>query len=175
MPSVETWYQMPEDEVELFAHLASTGDCVFVAGNRPSSPEAVVIRPINEFLGMHAETDCAIGLRDRILSQGIQAYGKPDAVKAYGLPGSAECIHYSRTLLEGSALYAANLVIYASYYSDDYSEMISQPADFLRWANSVMRWVRRRANSKVTVNGFDYRATPRAAEAVLSKRVKVEV
>ena len=141
MSAVLTFWQLPGEEEDIVSFVESTGDvvavpCIYVSDMAMFDPTS-----FRDYVRTFDATACSIGLRHRILANGI-AEREVNGKRLYGLPARSEYISYSRpTSLRGHLL-RSNLYAEWDYLSSDNTTLIKKDPDFRLWASKVFAWVR---------------------------------
>jgi len=164
MPSVVTYWQFPEDELEFLAYLEKTGMVMAVPSARKKNRADAMPEPIRSFIERHGPDGLDFGIGD--LEQMITTHRYGDEVLFWVPLMDSDVISYSRGRLRDGKIAQSNLCVYWHYADDETKQLVSKDLDFIKWSRSILNWVRKKTPEKVECNGYPYRATKRVKDAV---------
>ncbi len=166
MANVVTYWQTQEDEKSFLDYLQTTGVIVAFTDQWVESRDLLRAEPIATFIERN-DPDQFLFARQDLLQPSDVERREFGGKMLFGLPHmKANVIAYDRGKLSDGRLPHSNLSAYSVYPNASASAFVEKSAEFLAWMKKVMSWVRRLTPDKVECNGFFYRATKRAGQAV---------
>jgi hypothetical protein len=173
MPKVLGYWQLPDDERDFFAFLRDTGNIVAVPTYWAEDKADVAPMSFAEFVEQHKPANLHFGLAELMRPDLIKEQIF-DGVRRFGMPAMETCeISYSRGKLQSGTLGLSNLSAYLDYPSDDDVTLIKKDETFVKWANRIFNWMRKRTPEKLICNNVPYRATAAVKKAVNSGELQV--
>ncbi len=188
MPAVVTFWQLPGDEKDFLRYLKKTGNVLGIPDLAQKSLEALTPQPLEDCF--ETPDDFYLGLDEFARSAPIKEFeyqGEEEGRKGerlFALDYMSPClIHYTRPRIRNGKLGQSNLYAYWEHPAELDTCFVSwmprlylkkKDPNFVKWAKKVLNWVRRRTPEKIEYNGYPYRATKRAKEAMLAGKIEVE-
>jgi hypothetical protein len=175
MPSVVTYWQLPEDEEEFLDFLVKIGAVMAIpTGPWRRTRAELCPRPVARYIEQDDPSSLYFGLQQHIGEEDIEAR-EQDGEMFFTISDTKSCvIGYDRgRLRKGNKLGQSNIYAYWKYPSADATEMLDKNPDFVKWARRVLGWVRRFTPETAEVHGFPYRATKRVKAALLKGEIEV--
>jgi hypothetical protein len=174
MPSVVTFWQLPEDERDFLEYIHSTGDVLACASMWSDSKQDPQWLPPRTYVSGQNPIQLLITLAEFASRISTRSHKKGDRI-IYGVDSIYECvITYTRgRFRENGALGQSSFSFYSTFPNVEVSRMEKKDPRFLNWAKRVLARARRFTPEKVIFHGFPYRATRRVKEAVVSGRIQV--
>jgi len=170
MPSVHTFWQLPEDEEPLLERLEKFGELYALPNDWRKDPLTLTPRPIREFLAENNPTQLLM-LAGHQLGSVVVEEQDFEGQQLFGVTAMRSCvIAYSRAQFLGELLVLSNLAAYWDYLSEDESEILPKAPEFIEWGKKVFASARRFTAVKLD----DYRATKRVSEAVARGEIELK-
>jgi len=160
MPSVVTFWRLPEEEAEFIDFLTSTGEVTWVPWQKVRDRALLEPQPL-ETLTTEDPDSVLIGLRDTLGEIPVNTLEEGSfAVVATEVP----MLIYQRGKWRGpNKLGSSNLSGEWIVLTRD-GRRIDQPEKFVKWGKKVLQWVRRQ--TPLWHQYERYRITPKVAEAI---------
>jgi hypothetical protein len=171
MSSVVTYWQLPNDEKEFFEFLRSTGNVLAVPDAWFDAKQELVPEPLLTFLENSDPTHFSFGLEECLPDLKVESHDFNGSIKFGFSLMASPLIGYDRGLPRNGELPQSNLCAYVNYPDVGATRLLDKNPSFVRWMKKVMSWARKASPEKLECNGFPYRATRRAKEAVSEGRI----
>jgi hypothetical protein len=178
MAAVLTYWQASEDEVAFRDFLHKSGDVWGVPLRigadmiHYSRAEDIVPKRITYVPGSSDST--WIGLKEDIHKMALVPY-EFEGGRYVGVSHMQSCvIRYDRGQYQDGIVTLSNLCAYWEYPDPQRPVMVRKGPEFIRWANKVFSWVRRRTSEKLCDDrGYYYRATKAVKSGVMAGKLRV--
>jgi hypothetical protein len=157
---------LPEEHVEFWAFLATTGDIWARAlGDTPRdcryppAPAAQFVKRFARKIQHYDAVDVYLGLEKAVLEP--RTYTQTETVggkkvrRRHVDPAGSELIRYAYGVITKDKVMERTVASYYSSYLRD-NEFVRHREEFLKWAKKVMAWLRRRIAGKVPVYRCNY-------------------
>jgi len=171
MPSVVTFWWLPPDEDEFLEYLSGTGEVVALPADCVKSKALLVPKPYKSYIHEHGPTQLLLALQEHVVDCKIDVLSQgQDGV--YNISDlESPVLAYQRGELQDRRLGQSNISAYWSFPSQDAAAMIPKHHTFVKWGKKVLSWIRRSTDDKVECNGFSYRSSRRAKQAVVQGKL----
>lgn len=182
MPSVITFWQLPEDEQRFFSYLHRTGNVLALPNKLPETREEYVLRDLPGYLAERDPDRLYIGLETELLHAPVEPFearitdarGGVTPKRLYRIDDrKAGVIIYDRGRIQEGLLTHSNLVAYFDFVQEPEHVMRWKSDEFIHWAKRVFGWVRRHTPERCEVDGYPYRATSAVRAAVDAGRIQL--
>lgn len=165
MAQVVTYWQLPEDEDRFLRFLESTGNIFAIADAWVETRKELDPRPIRDYLREHNPRQMFFGFADDV-SNGIESR-LFDGHPRVGVASMTACvIGYARGQERNGSLCLSNISAYWEHPDENASQMIRKSPSFVTWGKKTMSWLRANTPCRLECNGYPYRATKGAEDAV---------
>lgn len=166
MPSVFTFWHLPEEDQALLDLVGGTGELYAYPSGWFEMPSALEAKPVQSM------SDCSILL---LTHRDLLGLVSPETQEIsgrsrYGLTAMRSCVvAFDRGCLNGRRLGLSNLAAYWDGLNSDCSELVTKPAEFVAWG----KWVFSRFRKFAPVKVGSYRATKAVATAAAEDVVEL--
>jgi hypothetical protein len=163
MPTVVTFWRLPEEEPEFIEFLSSTGDVVWLPWQKVPDRSMLVPRPLDTLTTQDPDS-VLLGLRDTLGEIPINTFAEGSRQSFAIVATEVPMLIYQRGKWRGQKkLGSSNLSGEWTVVTRD-NRRIDQPDKFVKWGKKVMQWVRKR--TPLWHQYERYRITPKVAEAI---------
>jgi hypothetical protein len=146
MPTVFSFWRLPEEEQDFLAFLDKSGGAVAIPFERFRRKEDMVFQPISELL--ESENPDAVLFSLQNLADQLRIHAVSDDLGTYytASPMDSSMIAYERGKLSTDRkLGVTSLAAYWKFLNDADNQFADKPAEFVSWGKRVFRWLRRTA------------------------------
>jgi hypothetical protein len=145
MPSVLTFWQLPEEEAAFIEYLQTTGNVLALPSRWVKTREELSPQPIRAYLETHDPPQISFGLEQHLkdISPEPRIY---EGESGFMQPSEMEfcLIGYNRPRFRrNTELGQSNLAAYWQRLDPEARILVEKPPEFVRWGKAVFAWLRR--------------------------------
>jgi hypothetical protein len=143
MPTVVTFWRLPEEETPFLDYLENSGAVLGVATQKNPSRDALKALPLREAFQDDPSVVLLLLAEHRDLLHIVPF--QQDGAIWYGVHAmKSPVIDYARGKWRGtSRLGQSNAAFYSDYPDESGKRMIAHPAEYVDWAKGVAKWLRK--------------------------------
>src|SRR5215471_4000827 len=171
MADAVTFWSFPEEEPAFIEFLESTGPVVGVRKGKVPDKAQLHLSPLRSLLAEGVDS-VLVGLPALVGELPIRAYPEPAGESWAVLFTRIPVLTYDRAIWRSpERLGSSHISGSWTILSDDKTQVLDQPAEFVKWGRKVLAWVRKQAPESRELSG--HRITRKVSEAIKSSGIQL--